>query len=97
MSESDATSTKRVTFQSCITGAVSSGALGYGCYLLTHSIALKFSTTPIPDGQTAHNIAVALRTLVLGSATLATGVFGLVTAGLIALGIQTLFTRQPQP
>lgn len=96
MPDPDSTATKTVTFQRCLTGALSSGALGYGCYLLTRSIALSFSTTPIPEGPTAHNIAVALRTLVLGGATLATGVFGLVTVGLIALGFQTLLTRQPQ-
>jgi hypothetical protein len=36
------------------------------------------------------NIAVAVRTLVLGMSTLATAIFAIATLGLIALGIQLL-------
>ena len=39
------------------------------------------------DG-TAMNIAVAVRTLVMGITALATSVFAIVTVGLVALGIQ---------
>lgn len=63
-------------------------------YAMTSSIAITFATKPMIQKTTmASNIATALRTLVLGSSALATGVLGLMTIGLLALAIQVAFTK----
>ena len=90
-----------VTPQRCFVGSLSAGALGTGCYLLMRSIAATFAAKALtPTNPTALNIGIAVRTLVLGMATLATAVFAIASLGLLALGIQTLLNtlrnRQPQ-
>lgn len=90
-----------VTPQRCFVGSLSAGALGTACYFLMRSIATTFAAKPLTTtNPTALNIGVAVRTLVLGMATLATGVFAIACLGLLALGVQTLFNmlrnRQPQ-
>jgi hypothetical protein len=77
----------------CFTGALISGPMAYGLYLLTHSIADSFANKPLPNGRIATNIAIAVRTLVVGMSTLATAIFAIATLGLIALGIQLLFQK----
>lgn len=75
-------------------GSLISGGLAYALYLLTASIAQSFAAKPIHSNNVlVLNITVAVRTLVVGVSMLATGVFALVTIGLIALGIQ-LFIQQ---
>ncbi|MEB3178307.1 MAG: DUF3082 domain-containing protein [Nostocaceae cyanobacterium] len=84
----------------CLIGAIISGGVGYGCYLLMVAIATSFANKPIhSDNQLALRISSAVRTLVLGVATLGTGIFALVTLGLLALAIQLLFqglTKKPE-
>jgi hypothetical protein len=82
------------TPQRCFTGALISGGLAYALYLLTHSIATAFANKPLPSGRIAINIAVAVRTLVIGMSTLGTAIFAIATLGLIALGIQLLVQKQ---
>ena len=78
----------------CWLGSAISGSLTYGLYLLTMAISHSFASKPLPTGNiTTYNIAVAVRTLVVGIATLATGVFGLVAIGLLALGVQILIQQ----
>jgi hypothetical protein len=73
----------------CFTGALISGGIGYVLYRLTTSIAQSFASKPLPTvNVTATNIAVAVRTLVLGMSTLGTAIFGITALGLVALGIQ---------
>ncbi|NEO83455.1 MAG: DUF3082 domain-containing protein [Spirulina sp. SIO3F2] len=93
----DSNSTTPVTPLRCFTGSLTAGGLGTLCYLLMHSIATTFASKPLTAHNiTALNIGVAVRTLVVGLATLATGVFAMATIGLLALGIQLLFKGQPQ-
>lgn len=81
------------TPQRCFTGALISGPIAYGLYLLTHSIADAFAQKPLPSGRIAMNIAIAVRTLVVGMSTLGMAIFAIATLGLIALGIQLLFQK----
>ncbi|MDH6060110.1 DUF3082 domain-containing protein [Chrysosporum bergii ANA360D] len=75
----------------CITGAIFSGGLGYGMYLLMISIATTFANKPIhSDNPIVVNIGSAVRTLVVGVVALGTGIFGIVAIGLLALTIQLL-------
>ncbi|HEY9694795.1 MAG TPA: DUF3082 domain-containing protein [Oculatellaceae cyanobacterium] len=82
----------------CLTGAMISGGMAIALYSLTASIAQNFAAKPVTSSSTvAHNIAVAVRTLVTGTAALATGVFSLVTVGLVALAIQVVIQRFTKP
>jgi len=73
----------------CLTGALISGGFAIALYLLTTSIAQTFANKPLPSSnQTAVNIAIAVRTLVVGLSTLATAIFSIVAVGLVALAIQ---------
>jgi len=79
-------------------GSGISGAFAIALYLLTTSIAQTFAAKPIPSSNMfAIKISLAVRTLVVGAATLATAIFAVATVGLIALGIQTLLRQGQQP
>ena len=78
----------------CLTGAAIAGSLSTGLYFLTQKIIISFANKPLPTvNATAANIAVAVRTLVMGVSTLATAVLAIATLGLIALALQLQFTR----
>ncbi len=78
-----------VTPLRCLLGATISGALAYGIYLLTKAIAITFATKPIlSDNLFVQRIGSAVRTLVLGVASLGTFIFGFVAIGLILLALQ---------
>ncbi|HEY9874458.1 MAG TPA: DUF3082 domain-containing protein [Candidatus Obscuribacterales bacterium] len=82
----------------CLTGALIAGGLTFALYSLTASIAQTFAAKPIASNSTfAINIAVAVRTLVVGVSALGTGVFGLVAVGLVALAIQISIQRLTKP
>ena len=73
----------------CLTGAVIAGGLASPLYYLTASIAQTFANKPIhSDNPAVVSIASAVRTLVVGITGLATGIFGLVAIGLVALAVQ---------
>jgi hypothetical protein len=74
----------------CFSGALISAAIAVPLYGLTFSIARSFAAKPIlAKSYIAANIGAAVRTLVVGSCSLATFIFGLSALGLIALGIKT--------
>jgi hypothetical protein len=63
-------------------------------YAMTSSIATTFATKPMIQKTTmASNIASAVRTLVVGSSALATGIFSIAAFGLLALAIQVVVTK----
>lgn len=71
-----------------------SGGIGFALYSLTAAIAQTFATKPIhSDNPAVVNIASAVRTLVVGIVALGTGIFGVVTVGLVALAIQLTIQR----
>jgi hypothetical protein len=79
----------------CIIGALISGALTYGLYSLMIGIVTTYANKPIAsNSQLAANIASAVRTLVIGVTALGTGVFGIVTIGLLALSVQLIVQKQ---
>ena len=83
------TEAKKPTPLRCLVGASISGSLGYALYLLTTSIAVSFATKPIQSTNPfVINLSSAVRTLVVGVATLATCLFAITTLGLILLAIQ---------
>jgi hypothetical protein len=74
----------------CLSGALISGGFAIALYFVSSSIAHSFGSKPIAStNPTAINIAIAVRTLVVGISMLATFVFGLVAVGLIAITIQS--------
>lgn len=82
----------------CITGAVMSGGLGYALYLLMISIATTFAKKPIhSDNQLVISLTSAVRTLVVGIVALGTGIFAIVTVGLLALAVQLLVQQFTKP
>jgi hypothetical protein len=82
----------------CLSGASISGVLAVGLYFLTSAIATAFAHTPVSTkNMFAVKIAIAVRTLVIGVSTLATGIFSLVTLGLIALAIQLIIKKYSNP
>jgi len=73
----------------CLSGALISGGFAIALYFLTSSIAQTFASKPLAStNPTAINIAIAVRTLVVGVSTLATAIFSVVAVGLVALAIQ---------
>lgn len=75
----------------CFGGFAIAAPMAYALYWMTVSIAQTLANSPIKsDSTVAANIAVLVRTLVIGMVALATGIFALVAVGLLALGIQLL-------
>lgn len=72
-----------------LTGALIAGGFALGLYRLTEAIATSFATKPIMSSNPiARNISAAVRTLVVGGSTLATGIFAIAAFSLILLAIQ---------
>jgi hypothetical protein len=79
----------------CLTGSLIAGVMSFALYTMTSNIATTFATKPMGHKTTmAVNIATAVRTLVVGSTALGAAVFGIISVGLIALGIQVAFTKK---
>lgn len=71
-----------------LSGALISGGIALALYFLTSSIAHTFAGKPLAStNPTAINIAIAVRTLVVGVSTLATFVFSFIAVGLVAVAI----------
>ena len=82
---------EQITPIRCFTGSAISGALGCAAYLLSKSIILTYTTMPVNfNNPIAVRIATTVRTLVMGLTVMATFLFGMVTVGLIALGIKLI-------
>ena len=85
------------TLWQCVSGSLMAGGFSFLLYLLTHSIAQSFAAKPIAaKSYVAANIGAAVRTLVVGSCTLATFLFAITALGLLALGIQTALQGREQ-
>jgi Protein of unknown function (DUF3082) len=83
-----------------LTGALMAAAMGLLLYRLTTSIMQSFAAHPTISRNTiVVNLSAAIRTLVVGLATMATGIFAFVTLGLVALAIQAVVQslRSPKP
>ncbi|MCG9889816.1 MAG: DUF3082 domain-containing protein [Thermosynechococcaceae cyanobacterium MS004] len=81
-----------------LTGALMAAAIGLLMYRLTTSIVLSFSAHPIvSQNRIVLSLSAAIRTLVIGLATMATGIFAFVTLGLVALAIQAMIQAVRTP
>lgn len=75
----------------CLVGSVMAGSLATGLYTLTYAIASTFAKKPITsDNLLVIKIGAAVRTLVVGVASMATFIFGFVAIGLVLLAIQLI-------
>jgi Protein of unknown function (DUF3082) len=86
----------------CFSGGFVAGTIASLFYALTRSVIAGFAARPLQyDNATTINIAVAVRTLVIGVFALGTFIFALSALGLIAYGIQLsiqhLLNRSPAP
>jgi hypothetical protein len=91
-------STQMPTPSRCFSGAVVAAGLSFAAYNLMQAIALNFATHPLASNKlVVQRISAAVRTLVLGMSTLATGVFGFAALGLVGLGLQLLLKPKPTP
>jgi hypothetical protein len=81
----------------CAIGAAISGAMAYGAYILSLRFVAAFSKPLAMDDRVALNIAVAVRTLIVGIAFLATGICTIVAVGLVILAIYVAIDRKPKP
>lgn len=74
----------------CLSGGAIAAGFGALGYALTTQIATNFAAHPFTSRNfIAVRISAAVRTLVIGSCSLATAVFAFAALGLVALGIQT--------
>jgi len=81
----------------CFRGGLIAGGLSFAMYGLNQAIIHALEGVPLPTKSVAAaNIAVAVRTLVIGTSTLATAIFVIATLGLFALGIQLLIRQKQQ-
>ena len=72
-----------------LTGALIAGGFAFRLYRLTQSIATSFATKPLTStNPLALSISAAVRTLVVGASTLATGIFAIAAFSLVLLAIQ---------
>lgn len=80
---------QKVTPLRCFLGSGIAGSLAIALYSLTSSIAHTFATKPVTSSnQLVVRISAAVRTLVVGMASLGTFIFGFVALGLVLLAIQ---------
>ena len=78
----------------CFTGAILSGGMAFAMYKLVIAIATNFANKPIhSNNPLVLNISSLVRTAVLGVIMMGTGIFGIVSLGLLALGLQVLIQK----
>lgn len=69
-------------------GAVQAGAIAAGLWFFTTKVELAVANSVLPDGFTARNMAVTVRTILLGLLYLVTFIFSANCVGLAALAAQ---------
>ena len=85
-------STSKVTPLRCFIASVISSVFAFGLYLLFDSIVQTYATKAITSSNPiVINLTTAVRTLVMGTVALGTGVFAFVAIGIFLLGIQLTF------
>jgi hypothetical protein len=82
----------------CLSGALISGGIAIALYLLTSSIAQTFANKPLSTtNQTAIQLAITVRTFVVGMSTLATVLFSIIAVGLFAVAIYVSVQQLKNP
>jgi hypothetical protein len=78
----------------CLSGALVAGVMAFFLYTMTSKIATTFAAKPVQGkSDAAMNIAVAVRTLLVGMTSLGTAVFTIIGVGLILLALKIAFGR----
>jgi len=77
-------------------GALQAGACAFALWQLCTRVDAFFETFELPEGYTAHNIAVTLRTVGRGLSYLLTFIFAANAAGLGGLAVQLVFYPEPE-
>jgi hypothetical protein len=78
----------------CFTGGILSGGMAFAMYKLVIAIATNFANKPLHSpNPLVLNISSLVRTAVVGVFMMGTGIFGIVTLGLFALGIQLFIQK----
>ena len=76
------------------TGSLMAAVFAMLFYKMLIAVASSFAHKPVTsDNITVVNLSAAVRTLVLGSITLGTGVFAISAIGLSLLGLQMIWQR----
>jgi Protein of unknown function (DUF3082) len=82
----------------CLSGATVAGVMAAMMYWMANKIATNFAARPVQGNSTAAiNIAVAVRTLLVGMTSLGTAVFSIVCVGLIILAIKIALGHAQAP
>ncbi|MGF1482348.1 MAG: DUF3082 domain-containing protein [Cyanophyceae cyanobacterium] len=77
-----------------LSGAAIAGAFAIAFYWMTAAVAQTFASKPVTsDNPIVVNLSTVVRTLVVGMTALGTGIFALVSIGLVAYTVQTIFRR----
>lgn len=81
-----------------LTGACLSATFALLLYRLTTAIIHSFSLHPVvSNNQLTLGLSTAVRTLVMGLAAMATGIFAIVAIGLVGLAIQLTLQKLSTP
>ncbi len=92
----DQTTTPLPSSINCLIGAAVGAVMTLMMYWMTSKIATTFAVTPVQNTTTmAINIGTAVRTLVTGMMALGTGVFAIISLGLVALAIKVALDKTP--
>lgn len=87
--EAKASSKAPTSVWRCIAGSAIAAFMGYGAYNLTFRIATQFATHPLDsDNYIAVRLSGMVRTLVMGTSAMATGILAFAAIGLAFLGLQ---------
>ena len=79
-------------------GALIASGMAIALYRVTNSISQNFAHKPLhSDNALVVKITIAVRTLVVGLSTLATFIFAIVAAALVALAIQATIQKLNPP
>ncbi|MGA9380977.1 MAG: DUF3082 domain-containing protein [Phormidium sp.] len=91
------TNTNPPSILRCIIGSIVAATMAIASYFINSSIAQYFVDRPVHSSNyLVVNITSAVRTLIIGISTLATGVFSLIALGLLALAIQVTIQQLKQ-
>lgn len=91
-------STVSLTPLRSLSGALIAIVFALLLYRLTASVVQSFAAHPPTSNNTVVlNLSAAVRTLVIGSMTLATGIFSVAALGLVGLAVQLAVQHFTQP
>ncbi|GAX75499.1 hypothetical protein CEUSTIGMA_g2942.t1 [Chlamydomonas eustigma] len=75
-------------------GAAQAGLFGFGLFVFSSKMSAVMSVQGLPDGYTARNISITVRTLIQGISWLATFIFCANSVGLLGLSFQMAFNPE---